>query len=39
MRLYRDLEELRAELEDDEYDETRKDTLEQLQAGNPRRPQ
>lgn len=31
-RLYRcrDLEELRSELEDDEYEETRKDTLEQM---------
>ena len=28
-----DLEELRAELDDDEYEETRKDTLEQLEVG------
>jgi hypothetical protein len=28
--LRRDLEDLRAELEDDEYEETRKDTLEQM---------
>jgi hypothetical protein len=36
-----DLEDLRAELDDDEYEETRKDTLEQLEVrarGAPRAP-